>query len=170
MYFLVSCQIWEAFRQIWAQKIYETWSFFQRLWFTYQKFWTKLFKEKWTLWPHLKFKYLNNNGIINTLSFKIFYAADPEFADFLSGKWTNWYEPNSNLFTSLGLEILTFGIVFLTGSNQLRGLDATSGKWYLINPGQALLEPELQKNWLKSVLIYLYKYDTSSQGMKFWMM
>ena len=112
MYFLVSCQIWEAFRQIWAQKIYETWSFFQRLWFTYQKFWTKLFKEKWTLWPHLKFKYLNNNGIINTLSFKIFYAADPEFADFLSGKWTNWYEPNSDLFTSLGSEMLTSGIVF----------------------------------------------------------
>ena len=51
MYFLVSCQIWEAFPRIWAQKIYETWSFFQRLWFTYQKFWTKLFKEKWPLWP-----------------------------------------------------------------------------------------------------------------------
>ena len=30
---------------------------------------------------------------------------------------------------------------------------------------KALLEPELQKNWLKSVLIYLYKYDTSSQGI-----
>ena len=112
MYFLVSCQIWEAFPRIWAQKIYETWSFFQHLWFTYQKFWTKLFKEKWTLRPHLKFDYLNNNGIINTLSFKIFYAADLEFADFLSGKWTNWYEPNSNLFTSLGSENLNSRFCF----------------------------------------------------------
>ena len=57
-------------------------------------------------------------------------------------------------------------LFFLTGSNQLRGPEVTSGKWYSIIPMKALLEPELQKNWLKSVLIYLYKYDTSSQGMK----
>ena len=40
----------------------------------------------------------------------------------------------------------------------------TSGKHW-ITLRKALLEPELQKNWLKSVLIYLYKYDTSSQGI-----